>query len=66
VKLAVGWVDELPSEPESEEWQRMRAKGLRPFKVGPKQLSISRGARRGGRSKQTAAKLDRLLGKADE
>jgi hypothetical protein len=44
----------------------MRAKGLRPFKVGPKQRSFARGAQRGGRSKQTAAKLDRLLGKVDE
>jgi hypothetical protein len=66
MKLSVGWVDELPPEQESEEWQRMRERGLRPFKEGPKQLSISRGARRGGRSKQTTARLNRLLGKADE
>lgn len=65
-KLAVGWVDELPQEQESDEWQRMRANGLRPFKVGNKSQSVSRGAGRGGRSKRLDSKLDKLLGKADE
>jgi len=66
MKLAVGWVDELPQQQESDEWQRMRSQGLRPFKVGPKQRSVSRGAGRGGRSQRLSRKLDELLGKADE
>lgn len=66
IRLAVGWVDELPPEQESEEWQRMRQSGCRPFKVGDKQTSTTRGAGRGGRSKRLDRKLDKLLGKVDE
>lgn len=66
MKLAAGWVDELPREPESDEWRAMRANGLRPFKVGNKTKSFNRGAGRGGRSKRLTSKLDKLLGKADE
>lgn len=66
IRLAMGWVDELPREPESDEWQNMRARGLRPFKVGDKSRSMARGAGRGGRSKRLASKLDSLLGKVDE
>ena len=66
IKLAVGWVDELPKEQDSEEWARMRARGGRPFKVDGKQDSCRRGSGRGGRSRRIDRKLDELLGKVDE
>lgn len=65
IRLDAGWVDQLPRD-ESDEWRALRERGLRPFKVGDKRASITRGAGRGGRSKRISAKLDRLLGKVDE
>lgn len=66
MSCAPGWADALGKElaGDSDSWQRIRARGGRPFKEcsDDQVAKAKRGSAHGGRSKRTTAKLEQALG----
>lgn len=65
---APGWADKLGRElaGDSDVWQRTRARGGRPFRIGNSSSYASKGAAASGKSISASIRLDKALGRVNE
>lgn len=66
--MSPGWADELGKQLAGDDdvWQRTRARGGKPFRIGNSASYAQRGASAGGKSKHATARLLEALGKAED
>lgn len=64
----IGWADALGRELSGDDdvWQRTRARGGKPFRIGNSSSYASKGGKAYSKSKAATARIEQALGKADD